>query len=255
MNRSPAPMCARASTTKSTASTSENDESTVLCIRSVIVSRGRWKPGRSTRTSWKSSPFAIPKMRLRVVCGLSETIATLPPARALTIVDLPTLGRPARATNPLFTPACSHPGAGSGTSARQLPRLGEQVDRRKGDELARVPGERDLVEAELDQPLAAPAARRRGDPDRLQVARPAALRDRAHDRRLLGADAERVRRVLDVDALEHASVARPHRRADVVLRVGRVGPFGRGHRPIVEVAAHEKSWKRARAMSAPSRPP
>jgi hypothetical protein len=36
-----------------------------------------------------------------VVCGLSETIATFSPTIALTSVDLPALGRPARATKPL----------------------------------------------------------------------------------------------------------------------------------------------------------
>src|SRR6185437_6171228 len=41
-------------------------------------------------------------MRRRVVCGLSETIATLPPQSALTSVDFPTFGRPATATNPLL---------------------------------------------------------------------------------------------------------------------------------------------------------
>src|SRR3954452_15496956 len=43
-------------------------------------------------------------MRRRVVCGLSETIATLPPQSALTSVDLPTFGRPATATKPLLMP-------------------------------------------------------------------------------------------------------------------------------------------------------
>src|ERR1041385_8215488 len=42
----------------------------------------------------------MPWIRRRVVCGLSETIATLPPASALTSVDLPTFGRPATATKP-----------------------------------------------------------------------------------------------------------------------------------------------------------
>ena len=50
--RSPAPMRARASTTKSTASTSSKEESTVFCMRSVSGSSGRWKPGRSTSASW-----------------------------------------------------------------------------------------------------------------------------------------------------------------------------------------------------------
>ena len=52
MNRSPAPIRSRAASTKSTPSTSSNDASTVRCMRSVSASSGRWKPGRSTRTSW-----------------------------------------------------------------------------------------------------------------------------------------------------------------------------------------------------------
>src|SRR3954468_4096792 len=51
----------------------------------------------------------MPWTRRRVVCGLSETIATLPPARALTSVDLPTFGRPATATNPLLKSPHPHP--------------------------------------------------------------------------------------------------------------------------------------------------
>src|SRR3954471_1972452 len=39
-------------------------------------------------------------MRRRVVCGLSETIATFPPQSALTSVDLPTFRRPATAMKP-----------------------------------------------------------------------------------------------------------------------------------------------------------
>src|SRR5918999_3292278 len=42
-------------------------------------------------------------MRRRVVFGTAEVIATLSPHSAFTSVDLPTLGRPATATNPLFT--------------------------------------------------------------------------------------------------------------------------------------------------------
>ena len=39
-------------------------------------------------------------MRLRVVCGLSETIETLCPRMRLSSVDLPAFGRPTRATMP-----------------------------------------------------------------------------------------------------------------------------------------------------------
>ena len=53
-------------------------------------------------------------MRRRVVCGLSETIATLPPQSALTSVDLPTFGRPATETMPDLI-------------LGQIPRLGQQI--------------------------------------------------------------------------------------------------------------------------------
>src|SRR5208282_1137145 len=39
-------------------------------------------------------------MRLRVVCGLGDTIATLRPTSVFTSVDLPAFGRPTIATNP-----------------------------------------------------------------------------------------------------------------------------------------------------------
>src|SRR5439155_22625808 len=74
--------------------------STRRCIRSVGASRGRCTPGRSTSTSCQSSPLATPRIARRVVCGLSDTIATLRPTIALTSVDLPTFGRPASATKP-----------------------------------------------------------------------------------------------------------------------------------------------------------
>ena len=40
----------------------------------------------------------MPNCRLRVVCGLGDTAAIFCPSRALTSVDLPTLGRPMIAT-------------------------------------------------------------------------------------------------------------------------------------------------------------
>src|SRR3954452_14391112 len=56
-------------------------------------------------------------MRRRVVCGLSETIATLPPQSAFTSVDFPTLGRPATATKPLLKAPYPHPGRGAKPTA------------------------------------------------------------------------------------------------------------------------------------------
>src|ERR671932_411286 len=106
-------------------------------------------------------------MRRRVVCGLFETIATLPPQSAFTSVDLPTFGRPATATNPVFN--------------SEVPGVRQQVRGRVRDDFARAVRVGDLVEPELVQPLAAAAARRRGDPDRLEVAGLVALAHRLHD--------------------------------------------------------------------------
>ena len=80
--------------TNSTASESASSRSTRRCIRSVSGSRGRWTPGRSTSTSCQSSPVAMPRIARRVVCGLSETIATFSPTIWLTSVDLPAFGPP-----------------------------------------------------------------------------------------------------------------------------------------------------------------
>ena len=55
---------------------------------------GLWMPGVSKRTICPSGLFTTARMRLRVVCGLSETMATFWPTRLFTSVDLPTLGRP-----------------------------------------------------------------------------------------------------------------------------------------------------------------
>ena len=46
-------------------------------MRSVSASRGRCTPGRSTSTSCQSGRVATPRIARRVVCGRSETIATL----------------------------------------------------------------------------------------------------------------------------------------------------------------------------------
>src|SRR5262245_2122223 len=57
-------------------------------------------PGVSTRAISAPALRATPRTRLRVVCGLSETIATFSPTRRLTSVDFPTLGRPTTDTSP-----------------------------------------------------------------------------------------------------------------------------------------------------------
>src|SRR5262245_65146461 len=153
-------------------------------MRSVSASRGRWKPGMSASTSWESAPFAMPKMRLRVVCGLSDTMATLAPQRAFTSVDLPTFGRPATATKPLLTavpdvssepglwerpssPSHSasvtgetrHVGDSTAPASSQLERVRQELRRRRDDDLTARPRVHDSVEPELDEPLPAAPTR------------------------------------------------------------------------------------------------
>ena len=94
MKRSPGPISCSPFSTNSAASASASARSTWRCMRSVSASRGRCTPGRSTSTSCQSSPVAMPRISRRVVCGLSETIATFPPTIRFTSVDLPAFGRP-----------------------------------------------------------------------------------------------------------------------------------------------------------------
>src|ERR1700730_7871636 len=61
---------------------------------------GRKMPGVSTRMIWALLSITMPRISARVVCTLRETIVTLEPTRALTSVDLPTLGAPISATKP-----------------------------------------------------------------------------------------------------------------------------------------------------------
>ena len=223
-------------------------------------------------------------MRRRVVCGLSETIATLPPQSAFTSVDLPTFGRPATATKPLShaalpdraaeraeatSPTLKGGGARPPTHTasvpsepthvrsvpiscrfvtRQLPGVGQQLGRRVRDDLAGAVGNvtrssrnsyshwRQPPHGDAVIPIASRSPGRQ----------PAATAPR--DRRLLRADAERVRRVLDVDALEDAAVARAHGRADEVARVRRVRPRrATATRPLDELSRVTRTPGRGRA--------
>src|SRR5258706_3806331 len=61
---------------------------------------GRKIPGVSTRMIWALLSITMPRISARVVCTLRETMVTLEPTRALTSVDLPTLGAPISATKP-----------------------------------------------------------------------------------------------------------------------------------------------------------
>ena len=151
-NLSPAPIRSRALTTSSTTSTSlAIVSSTRPCIRSVSVSIGFCQPGRSTSTSCASSVVCTPRIWWRVVCGLSETIATFVPVSAFTSVDLPTFGRPATATKPDFMVRERRPRRRLRSRLRrayaggQLPRVGEQLggggrcDRTVGAAVGRPP--------------------------------------------------------------------------------------------------------------------
>src|SRR6266568_2164859 len=57
-------------------------------------------PGVSMKTICASGLVNTPWIEVRVVCGLSATIATFWPTRAFSSVDLPAFGSPIRETNP-----------------------------------------------------------------------------------------------------------------------------------------------------------
>src|SRR5215813_5367879 len=57
-------------------------------------------PGVSMKTICASGSVTTPCMEVRVVCGLSATMATFCPTSALSRVDLPALGRPTIETKP-----------------------------------------------------------------------------------------------------------------------------------------------------------
>src|SRR5258708_2432496 len=80
-------------------------------MRRFMRCTGLWMPGVSKSTIWPPGRLTTARIRLRVVCGLSETMATFWPTSVFTSVDLPTLGRPTTETNPAWKPV--PPGAGS----------------------------------------------------------------------------------------------------------------------------------------------
>src|SRR2546430_2761193 len=61
---------------------------------------GVWSPGVSTKTICAPARFLMPVIRLRVVWGRGETIASFWPTRRFRSVDLPVFGRPINETNP-----------------------------------------------------------------------------------------------------------------------------------------------------------
>src|SRR5581483_9895899 len=142
----------------------------------------------------------------------------------------------------------------SRTSLREVPGVGQEVGRGVGCDRAVVPPERHLRDLPLVEPLTTAAARRGGYADRGDLPRPHAGRGGIADRRLLGALAERVGRVLDVDAGELTTIRRAHDGADRVVRVGRVRVPSRGLR-LLDQIAHENTWKTTSVASAPTSAP
>ncbi len=101
--RSPFPRGAVASTTIRFRSTPSRARAAVWLSRSPSRVRGLWIPGVSTKTTWASGRVSTPRTTMRVVCATGEVIDTLWPRMVLSRVDLPTLGRPTRATKPDLT--------------------------------------------------------------------------------------------------------------------------------------------------------
>src|SRR5262245_39231264 len=89
---------------------------------------GAKMPGVSMNTSCELPTIAMPLNKVRVVCALWDTMATLVPTSALTSVDLPTLGAPINATNPQRV-CSSSPSAGIPSP---LSRSGEETGARRG---------------------------------------------------------------------------------------------------------------------------
>ena len=124
MNRSPAPIRSRAeSDEQHRVDVLERRVDRVLHALGQRVERPL-EPGQVDEHELVPVPVRDPEIRRRVVCGLSETIATLPPQSAFTSVDLPTFGRPATATKPDFTarrsPAAARAGVGETTSPSRV---------------------------------------------------------------------------------------------------------------------------------------
>src|SRR5712691_11445345 len=89
-----------ASTTRQTRSTSSTARRAVCCMKAPSLPADVWSPGVSTKTICAPGRFLMPVIRLRVVCGRGETIASFWPTRRFRRVDLPVFGRPMSETNP-----------------------------------------------------------------------------------------------------------------------------------------------------------
>ena len=92
MKRSPGPRLRATSFSHSTTSPWPMLRWAVSTMRRFISCIGLWMPGVSNSTICAPGRFTTARMRLRVVWGLSETMATFWPTRRFTRVDLPTFG-------------------------------------------------------------------------------------------------------------------------------------------------------------------
>ena len=117
--------------------------------------------------------------------------------------------------------------------------------------------EHDPLDLHLSEPLPAAATRRGVDRRDDEVAGTVSLGHRPREGGSLGADTERVRGILDVDALDDAPVAGEHRAADVEPRIRRVRACGDrvSGREELFVGHAANIWKIPRVTSAPSSPP
>src|SRR5262245_29610660 len=117
-----------ASNTKQTISTSSTARSAVFAISSPRRLRPAWSPGVSMKTIWAEGRCLMPVMRVRVVWGRRDTMAIFSPTSRLSSVDLPTLGRPTRATKParwVAPPISVREQSRPEPGGRTAPRLGE----------------------------------------------------------------------------------------------------------------------------------
>src|SRR5881296_4322182 len=85
------------------------------------------------KTTWRSLRCRMPRTGKRVVCGTSDTMDSFAPTMRFIRVDLPTLARPARATNPQRNPFAISPAPGgaviAGPSSIELTRPALRVRR------------------------------------------------------------------------------------------------------------------------------
>ena len=122
---------------------------------------------------------------MRVVWGLSETIATFASQSTFTRVDLPTFGRPARTTWPLrMGQLLRGPDAADCRHARHSVKESGNSSSRVRTASRPRQGKTDALDAEFEQPLPAGAAGGGGDCDGLDVAglTPAATAHASADR-------------------------------------------------------------------------